>query len=93
MRVERLFDAAHDGDGAGAGFFGQVVHFVDADAVFAGAGAVHGDGAGDEGLAEGFGALAFGAVVGVDEVAEVEVAVADVADEEVGDAAGLHFLQ
>ena len=64
---------------------------MDAHAVLAGAGALHAQRARHELVVELLGACALVGAVGVDQVAEVEVAVAHMAHQEVRDAAGIGF--
>jgi hypothetical protein len=78
VRVQRLLHRAHHGHGTCAGFVQQKAHFVQAHAVLAGAGAFQCQGAGHQLVVQGFGGVAFFGAVRVDEVAEVEVAVAHV---------------
>ena len=89
---QRALDRPHHVHRPGAGFIQQEAHLVDAHAMLARAGAAHAQGAGYQLVVELLGARALVGVVGVDEVAEVEVAVAHMADKKVGDAAGFDLV-
>src|SRR6218665_2886839 len=83
LRVQRLLDRAHHVHRAGAGFIEQKTHLVQAHAMLAGAGAVQAQGAGHQLVVQRFGGNALFGVVGVEQVAEVEVAVAHMAHQAV----------
>jgi nucleoside-diphosphate-sugar epimerase len=82
VRVQRLLDGAHHRHRAGAGLVAQEAHLVQAHAVLAGAGAFQAS-ARAPAARSALGQRVL-RVVGVDQVAEVEVAVAHVADQVVG---------
>jgi len=79
--VERLLERPHGVDGYRTKFAIEILHFALPHAVLAGAGAVHGERSLDETPQQRFGAGDFACVVHVDEKAQVEIAVADVADD------------
>lgn len=82
--IECMFDAAHHSDSACTGFFNEETLFVQANAMFSGAGAAYSNGAFDDVVAQVFSGLAFLFACGVYEVADVVVAVSDVAHGKVG---------
>ncbi len=84
--VERPLDRAHHRDGAVAGLVAQEAHLVQPDAVLARAGTTECQRAMDERVVQGLGHAPVLRAVGIDQVAEVEVAVADVAEQVVGQA-------
>src|SRR5687768_3390522 len=79
LRIERLFDGAHEAH-AVAVLKVHELGLAVADAVLAGAGAVQGDGAADQTLVERFSLRQLRRAVWVDAHAEVEITVADMAD-------------
>ena len=91
FRVKRTLDAAHHVNGTGAGLCKQKIHFVQSDAMLAGARAFQTQRARDQGMIQLFCHFTFFGFAGVDQIAEVEVAVADMTDQEVGDATGVCF--
>src|SRR3546814_1724610 len=68
LRIESLLDRAHDGHGLGAVFLFEIADLAVADAVLAGAGAAHGQGAADEAVVDLAGDAQFGRVVRVDDI-------------------------
>jgi hypothetical protein len=93
LRVQRALDGAHHVHRACAGFVQQKAHLVQAHAMLAGAGAAHADRARATSLWFRASAVTRSCGdVGVEQVAEVEVAVAHMAHQEVGDAAGLGLV-
>jgi len=88
LRIEGSLDAAHQVESRRPVLVLHIGDLFLADAVFAGAGATHGDGAVGEAGGEGFGRVDLMAVAHVDERAHMEIAVADMADDR-GDQAGL----
>ena len=87
MRIERRLDAPHEVKRDRAVLLFHVGALLLADAVLAGAGAAHGDGAMGETGGEAFRRVDLGRVRHVDERAHVEIAVADVADDRRDEAA------
>src|SRR5439155_667188 len=77
--AEQLHHAAHAVEAAELGL--QRALLAHADAVLAGAGAFHGQRALHQARVEGFGLVHLGPAAGIDQDHEVEVAVADVAEE------------
>ena len=59
----------------------EELHLAQSDAVLAGAGAVHGQRAHDQAIVQALGFLEFLRIVAVDQEAQMEIAVADVADQ------------
>ncbi len=88
-RIERLLDGAHHAERVVAGFLAQEALLVQTDAVFAAAGAAEFEGAAHELGVEAFGQFALFGFGGVDEVADVVVAVAHMADDKVGQPGGV----
>ncbi len=84
LRVQRALDAAHRVHGYGAGFVNQVAHLVQAHAVLAGAGAFQPQRALHHLHVELLHGREFFRIIRVEQVAEVEVAIADVADDQYG---------
>ena len=84
MRIQRLLDCPHHIHGRVAGLRAQKVHFVQADAVFASTRAAQAQCAGNQPLVQLLSCCALFRVIGVDEVAKVEVSIAHVTQQEVG---------
>src|SRR5262245_38939241 len=80
-RIERALDRAHDIERRRAIFGRQIFHLALADAVFAGAGAVHGKSALGEAIEKGADARDLIRVIHVDQQADVKIAVAHMADD------------
>src|SRR5208282_2136185 len=80
VRIDRALDLTHHAHGL-AMLGDQEIHLADADAVLARAGAVHGECAHDHALIEVLGLVPFRLIVRIDQEQEMEIAVADVADE------------
>src|SRR5262245_64199274 len=78
--VQAFLDLAHDVDGAAKFAFEEFLLAL-ADAVLAGAGAVHGECAGIEALDEGLGDGDLGGVPVIDDNPAVEIAVSRMADD------------
>ena len=78
--VEGSLDGAHEVDPV-AVLCVEELNLAVADAVLSGAGAVHGDGAGDQALIERRGARDFVRIVRVEHHVDMEVAIADMADD------------
>ncbi len=78
---ECVLDGVHHVDGILTVFFDQNPHFVQADAVFARAGAAHFQRTGDDALVQAFGFLQFLGLGRIEQHRDVEIAVADVADD------------
>src|SRR4051812_326451 len=87
--VQRALDRPHHPERPGAVLELQERRLAVAHAVLAGAGAVHGDRAAHEAVVEGLRPLELGRVVRVHEDRQVEVAVADVADDRRDEAGGV----
>ena len=83
MRVKRALDGAHHIDGAVAGFGHQKIHLVQTHAVLASASAFERQCPAHQLVVQLFRNAAFFRNVGVDQVAEVKVAVAYVANQKV----------
>src|SRR3569832_2076972 len=83
FRIERMLDGAHGIDRLLAVFLNQEIHFVQSDAMFAGAGAVHRNGARHHALVDRFGIGRFGRIVRVNQEQHVKIAVADMADDRI----------
>jgi hypothetical protein len=92
QRVQCALDGAHHRDGAFAGLFAKESHLVQPDAVFARAGAAQRKRAVDERVIQPFSHTPVLGVVGIDQVAEVEVAVADMSEQLVRQPRGLGLL-
>ena len=80
-RIERVFDRAHAVERRLAALGFQVFHLALADAVLAGAGAVHRQRPLHQAFEEQLHARDFRLVVEIDQNADVEIAVADVTDD------------
>ena len=80
MRIERGLDRPHHIDGL-AELIGEIIDLAEPDAVLAGAGAVHRDGAGDHAGLKRLGALGLIRLGRVDQDQHMEIAVADMADD------------
>src|SRR6185369_9043721 len=78
--IERPFDQAHDGHGRGMLLL-QAGDLARADAMLPGAGAAHGEGAMDHAVVHRLGAGHLARVIGMDDEAQMEIAVAHMADE------------
>src|SRR5690348_2439744 len=76
VRIERSLDRPHHVHGF-AELVGEVFDLAEPDAVLAGAGAVHGDGAGDHAGLQRLGSFALLGPGGIDQDQHVEIAVAD----------------
>src|SRR5712692_9127249 len=74
VRIERTLDRGHGRERGRTQFTREVFHLALADTVLAGAGAVHGERAFDQPLAQRFRGLEFGRVGHVDQQAEVKIA-------------------
>src|SRR6266851_10379629 len=91
VRIERLLDGAHQRHRF-AVFLVQELDLAHADAVLAGAGAAHRQGARHHAVVERLGARQVGRIVRIDHHGEMEVAVADMADDGGIEAVGYDVL-
>lgn len=82
-----MLDRAHELHRAIACFAEQEILFVQTNAVFARASAANGQGAVNQGVVHGFGLLAFFGRLGIDQIADMKITIAHMANEEEGDTA------
>ena len=89
--VERTLDAAHHVNRTDTSLGNQKIHFVQTHAMFTGAGSLKPQGACHQSMVKSFRYLAFFWFCGIDQIAKVEIAIADVPEQEVRYAAGIGF--
>ena len=91
LRVQRPLDGAHHVDGPIACLGDQEIHLVQADTVFAGAGAFKGQSPAHQLVVQLFSNAALFWNVRVNQVAKVKVAVPHMANQEVWNVGGIHL--
>ena len=89
VRVERPLDRSHHVDRTGTGLSHEESHLVQPDSVFPSAGAFECQRPRHQRVAQLLGSYALFGCVRVKKVAEMEIAIPDVTDQEVGDATGI----
>src|ERR1700733_7133334 len=93
LRVERGLDAPHEVDGDRPVLLLHIFPLLLPDAVFAGAGPAHGDGAMGETVGESVRSLDFSLVVEINEWRHVKISVADMANDGLNEAAQLDVFE